>query len=115
MLFMEYPPSKRLKEYHHEAGPDPFSDDEDFTQDDFNEIDVIASQAVTGNIQSTAEKTLDPGSYLLGGVSKSEGRRTFALSSLPGPSSDVKIGKFKSGLKRNIASGKTRPILVGQK
>lgn len=113
MLLMEYPPSKRLKEYHHNAGPDPFSDDEDFTQDDFNEIDVIASQAITGNIQSTAGKTPDPESFL-GGRSKPEGRRTFALSSIPGPSSDVEIGKFKSGLRRNITSGKTTLMSDGQ-
>ncbi|XP_063766420.1 ATR-interacting protein isoform X2 [Eleginops maclovinus] len=49
---MNCPPTKRLR------GPDvvtpmgfddPFGDDEDFTQDDFNEIDILASQAITSN------------------------------------------------------------------
>lgn len=114
MLLMEYPPSKWLKEYHHDAGPDPFSDDEDFTQDDFNEIDVLASQAITGNIKSTAGKTTDPVSCP--GHNKSEGRRTFALSSHPGPSnfnvSDVEVGKCKSGFRRNVTSGKLVSLAV---
>lgn len=115
MLLMEYPPKKRLKEYHNDAGPDPFSDDEDFTQDDFNEIDVLASQAITGNFHSTAGKTPIPISGP-GGHNKPEGRRTFALSSNPEPSnvSAGEIGKFKSGLRRNSTSGKFRPILFSQ-
>ncbi|KAL1007819.1 hypothetical protein UPYG_G00092080 [Umbra pygmaea] len=46
---MEYPPSKRLKGMA-SATPsnDTFGDDDDFTQDDLEEIDIIASQAVTG-------------------------------------------------------------------
>ncbi|XP_041946026.1 ATR-interacting protein [Alosa sapidissima] len=104
MLMMEYPPSKRLKEYHHDAGPDPFSDDEDFTQDDFNEIDVLASQAITGNIQSMVGKTPDPVSGSEG-HSKPEGRRTFALSSHPGPSRGVDTSKFRSSNGRNVISG----------
>ncbi|XP_062400706.1 ATR-interacting protein isoform X2 [Sardina pilchardus] len=102
MFMMEYPPSKRLKEYHHDAVPDPFSDDEDFTQDDFNEIDVIASQAVTGNIQTTIGKTPDP---VRGSGGHSQGRRTFALSSHPGPSRGVETNKFRNSNGRNVISG----------
>ncbi|XP_067095829.1 ATR-interacting protein isoform X2 [Osmerus mordax] len=47
---MEYPPSKRHKGFKQDAAfHDPFEDDEDFTQDDLNEIDIIASQAFTGD------------------------------------------------------------------
>ncbi|KAK6320793.1 hypothetical protein J4Q44_G00077690 [Coregonus suidteri] len=48
---MDYPPSKRLKRMSH-AAPcnDPFGDDDDFTQDDLEEIDIIASQAVNGEL-----------------------------------------------------------------
>ncbi|XP_039972449.1 ATR-interacting protein [Xiphias gladius] len=48
---MNCPPTKRLRRLNHEvatvvAFSDPFGDDEDFTQDDLDEIDVIASQAI---------------------------------------------------------------------
>ncbi|CAB1415460.1 unnamed protein product [Pleuronectes platessa] len=45
---MNCPPTKRLRSINHEvptAFDDPFGDDEDFTQDDLDEIDVLASQA----------------------------------------------------------------------
>ncbi|XP_056253933.1 ATR-interacting protein isoform X1 [Seriola aureovittata] len=49
---MNCPPTKRLRGLNHEvatavAFDDPFGDDEDFTQDDLDEIDDIASQAIT--------------------------------------------------------------------
>ncbi|XP_028261795.1 ATR-interacting protein isoform X2 [Parambassis ranga] len=49
---MNCPPTKRLRGLNQEvvtAGTfdDPFGDDEDFTQDDLDEIDTIASQAIT--------------------------------------------------------------------
>ncbi|XP_071349907.1 ATR-interacting protein isoform X2 [Trachinotus anak] len=49
---MNCPPTKRLRGLNHEvrtavALDDPFGDDEDFTQDDLDEIDIIASQANT--------------------------------------------------------------------
>lgn len=49
---MNCPPTKRLRGLNHDiatavAVDDPFGDDEDFTQDDLNEIDIIASQALT--------------------------------------------------------------------
>ncbi|XP_040888893.1 ATR-interacting protein isoform X2 [Toxotes jaculatrix] len=49
---MSCPPTKRLRGLNHEvataaAFDDPFGDDEDFTQDDLAEIDIIASQAIT--------------------------------------------------------------------
>lgn len=44
---MNCPPTKRQRRQtdHVPASDDPFGDDEDFTQDDLDEIDVIASQA----------------------------------------------------------------------
>ncbi|XP_076601444.1 ATR-interacting protein isoform X2 [Chaetodon auriga] len=49
---MNCPPTKRLRGLNHNvetamAFDDPFGDDDDFTQDDLNEIDIIASQAIT--------------------------------------------------------------------
>ncbi|XP_056130796.1 ATR-interacting protein [Lampris incognitus] len=47
---MDCPPTKRLKFQNKEAEAafdDPFGDEQDFTQDDLAEIDVIASQAVS--------------------------------------------------------------------
>lgn len=49
---MNCPPTKRLRGLNQDvvtavAFDDPFGDDEDFTQDDLDEIDIIASQAVT--------------------------------------------------------------------
>ncbi|XP_063071148.1 ATR-interacting protein isoform X2 [Engraulis encrasicolus] len=77
---MDYPPSKRSK-YGHNVDPDPFSDDEDFTQDDFNEIDLAASQVAT---TSAAVRAQDDSRAPWG---KPEGRKTFSLSSnRPGPS-----------------------------
>ncbi|XP_077082165.1 ATR-interacting protein isoform X1 [Siphateles boraxobius] len=53
---MDFPPSKRLKGHQVSAGPDPFDDDIDFTQDDLDQIDIIASQAVTGDVQNSGSK-----------------------------------------------------------
>ncbi|XP_028854246.1 ATR-interacting protein isoform X2 [Denticeps clupeoides] len=83
---MACPPSKRQKVLNHGTAPghDPFMDDDDFTQDDFDEIDVIASQAITGNPQASgARRTGSSSSSNSGEQSKppSGGRRTFALSS----------------------------------
>ena len=47
---MNCPPTKRLRGQDvvtAVAFDDPFGDDEDFTQDDFDEIDVLSSQAFT--------------------------------------------------------------------
>ncbi|XP_029358384.1 ATR-interacting protein isoform X2 [Echeneis naucrates] len=54
---MNFPPPKRLRGLNHEvatpmAFDDPFGDDEDFTQDDLDEIDIIASQAITAGTKS---------------------------------------------------------------
>ncbi|KAM6979755.1 ATR-interacting protein [Aplochiton taeniatus] len=46
---MNYPPSKRHKGLENQEADNTFGDDEDFTQDDLNEIDIIASQAFTGD------------------------------------------------------------------
>lgn len=49
---MNYPPTKRLRGLNQDVVTavgfdDPFGDDEDFTQDDLDEIDIIASQAIS--------------------------------------------------------------------
>ncbi|XP_041836386.1 ATR-interacting protein [Melanotaenia boesemani] len=49
---MNCPPTKRLRGLNQDvvtavAFDDPFGDDEEFTQDDLDEIDIIASQAIT--------------------------------------------------------------------
>lgn len=49
---MNCPPTKRLRGLNQDVAmavtfDDPFGDDEDFTQDDLDEIDIIASQAIT--------------------------------------------------------------------
>lgn len=49
---MNYPPTKRLRGLNQDiatgvAFDDPFGDDDSFTQDDLDEIDIIASQAFT--------------------------------------------------------------------
>ncbi|XP_030634118.1 ATR-interacting protein [Chanos chanos] len=80
---MEYPPSKRLKGFKHEAPPehDPFGDEE-FTQDDLDEIDIIASQAITGDVPAPGMNNsvgTCPGEQPKPAVH--EGRRTFSLGS----------------------------------
>ncbi|XP_020486286.2 ATR-interacting protein isoform X1 [Labrus bergylta] len=67
---MNYPPTKRLRGLNQDvvtAMPfdDPFGGDDDFTQDDLDEIDVIASQAVTstaasGHESKPATKPMEP-------------------------------------------------------
>uniref|UniRef100_A0A3B5M624 Uncharacterized protein n=1 Tax=Xiphophorus couchianus TaxID=32473 RepID=A0A3B5M624_9TELE len=52
LQLMNCPPTKRLKGLNQDvvtavASDDPFGDDEEFTQDDLDEIDIIASQAFT--------------------------------------------------------------------
>ncbi|XP_048038644.1 ATR-interacting protein isoform X4 [Megalobrama amblycephala] len=56
---MDFPPSKRLKGHQVSAGPDPFDDDIDFTQDDLDQIDIIASQAITGDVQNNGHSSKD--------------------------------------------------------
>lgn len=69
---MNCPPSKRLRGPNQdkaEAFDDPFGDDEDFTQDDLDEIDILSSQAaitaaipVLGSKRGTKPVELDNGS-----------------------------------------------------
>uniref|UniRef100_A0A096M8I1 ATR-interacting protein-like n=1 Tax=Poecilia formosa TaxID=48698 RepID=A0A096M8I1_POEFO len=59
------PPTKRLRGLNQDvvtavASDDPFGDDEEFTQDDFDEIDIIASQAFTSAV--AASKPNEPAS-----------------------------------------------------
>lgn len=61
---MNCPPTKRLRGLNQDvvtAAPfdDPFGDEEEFTQDDLDEIDIIASQAITSG---AAGMTSVPGS-----------------------------------------------------
>lgn len=54
---MNAPPTKRLRGLNQEVATakaldDPFGDDEYFTQDDLDEIDIIASQAITSAASS---------------------------------------------------------------
>ncbi|XP_036415142.1 ATR-interacting protein [Colossoma macropomum] len=92
---MEYPPSKRLKALQNDAPveKDPFGDDEDFTQDDLEEIDIIASQAITGDGQlASAKRTFGSISSYPGEQSKApvrEGRKTFSFGSNSPSSSTV--------------------------
>ncbi|XP_007547107.1 ATR-interacting protein-like [Poecilia formosa] len=62
---MNCPPTKRLRGLNQDvvtavASDDPFGDDEEFTQDDFDEIDIIASQAFTSAV--AASKPNEPAS-----------------------------------------------------
>ncbi|XP_038839856.1 ATR-interacting protein [Salvelinus namaycush] len=58
---MAYPPRKRLKVLS-PAAPcnDPFGGDDDFTQDDLEEIDIIASQAVNGDLAGPGPSSIGP-------------------------------------------------------
>ncbi|MEQ2178835.1 hypothetical protein GOODEAATRI_018349 [Goodea atripinnis] len=58
---MNFPPAKRLRGLNQDvvtavALDDPFGDDEEFTQDDLDEIDVLASQAFTSAVPAPASK-----------------------------------------------------------
>ncbi|KAL7837596.1 hypothetical protein SRHO_G00273070 [Serrasalmus rhombeus] len=92
---MEYPPNKRLKGLQNDAPveKDPFGDDKDFTQDDLEEIDIIASQAITGNGQlASAKRTFGSISSYSGEQSKApvrEGRKTFSFGNNSPSSSSV--------------------------
>lgn len=83
LIVMDFPPSKRLKGHQVSAGPDPFDDDIDFTQDDLDQIDIIASQAVTGDVQNSGSKRAF-GSVFACADEQSKapvrsGRKTFAI------------------------------------
>lgn len=60
---MNCPPTKRLRVEAALAIDDPFADDEDFTQDDLDEIDIIASQAITSAnaVPGPGSKPVEPG------------------------------------------------------
>ncbi|XP_014885613.1 ATR-interacting protein-like [Poecilia latipinna] len=64
---MNCPPTKRLRGLNQDvvtavASDDPFGDDEEFTQDDFDEIDIIASQAFTSAVAASTPNEPAPGS-----------------------------------------------------
>uniref|UniRef100_A0A8D3E3L8 ATR-interacting protein n=1 Tax=Scophthalmus maximus TaxID=52904 RepID=A0A8D3E3L8_SCOMX len=88
---MNFPPTKRPRGLDHDvvmatsAFDDPFGDDEDFTQDDLDEIDIIASQAVTsaaagpgigsGRPSSLSRATTKPSRQNTSGFSSSSSSR----------------------------------------
>ncbi|XP_056304301.1 ATR-interacting protein isoform X2 [Danio aesculapii] len=80
---MDFPPSKRLKGPQVKTGPDPFDDDIDFTQDDLEQIDIIASQAISADVQnSSSKRSFDSVFACADEPSKApvrSGRKTFAL------------------------------------
>ncbi|XDV22573.1 hypothetical protein PO909_027443 [Leuciscus waleckii] len=81
---MDFPPSKRLKGHQVSEGPDPFDDDIDFTQDDLDQIDIIASQAVTGDVQNSGSKRTFGSVFACADEQskasvRSSGRKTFAI------------------------------------
>ncbi|KAG9337051.1 hypothetical protein JZ751_029818 [Albula glossodonta] len=84
---MECPPSKRLKGLNYGAPctSDPFGDDGDFTQDDLEEIDIMASQAYTGDVGVAASKDTLGTAMHLPGVQSKEGRKTFTLDGRSNP------------------------------
>ncbi|XP_056614846.1 ATR-interacting protein isoform X2 [Triplophysa dalaica] len=83
LIEMELPPSKRLKGHQTSADPDPFDDDIDFTQDDLAQMDIIASQAITGDGQNSGSKRTYGSVYpVTDNQSKGparSGRKTFSL------------------------------------
>lgn len=117
---MNLPPTKRLRGLNTDiatamAFDDPFGDDEDFTQDDLDEIDVIASQAFTsaaasglGSKPGTRPTDLAGKSTWSAGQSKSVGRatanhsreNTFGLSSSVGGNAGIPgrepLGEFRA-------------------
>ncbi len=58
LVDMNFPPRKKLKGQQVPAEPDPFDDDIDFTQDDLEQIDIIASQAISGDGQNSGPKKM---------------------------------------------------------
>lgn len=81
---MAYPPSKRQRgiDSGDPAGTDAFGDDEDFTQDDLEEIDIIASQAITKDTQAASSKRSFASISVYSERNKApvrEGRKTFTL------------------------------------
>lgn len=80
---MACPPSKRLRGFHSRipVDRDSFGDDDDFTQDDLEEIDIIASQAIIQDAQPTHIKR--PFDSICGHPTDTnnvkEGRKTFAI------------------------------------
>ncbi|TSM44098.1 ATR-interacting protein [Bagarius yarrelli] len=78
---MAYPPSKRHRGSQNEDPADAFEDDEDFTQDDLEEIDIIASQAITKDAQAFSSKRsfTSISVYPEQKAPIREGRKTFAL------------------------------------
>ncbi|KAB5537081.1 hypothetical protein PHYPO_G00114740 [Pangasianodon hypophthalmus] len=103
---MEYPPSKRHRGLHNEdpAMTDDFGEDEDFTQDDLEEIDIIASQAITRDAQATSSKRSFASISVYPEQNKApvrEGRKTFAIGNSH-PSSSMCNNKEP---KRNDTAG----------
>ncbi|GAA6107952.1 ATR-interacting protein isoform X2 [Tachysurus ichikawai] len=103
---MAYPPSKRHRGSNSEdlPGTDTFGDEEDFTQDDLEEIDIIASQAITRDAQATSSKRGFASVAVYPEQNKApirEGRKTFTIGNSH-PGSGMSNSKEA---KRNDTSG----------
>ncbi|TRZ01602.1 hypothetical protein DNTS_022961 [Danionella cerebrum] len=77
---MDFPPSKRLKAQPVSTGTDPFDDDFDFTQEDLEQIDIIASQAISTAV-SNPKRSFDSvfGCMEETKAPQRSGRKTFAI------------------------------------
>ncbi|CAG5978236.1 unnamed protein product [Menidia menidia] len=97
---MNCPPTKRLRGLNQEvvttvAFNDPFGDDEEFTQDDLDEIDIIASQAIT-SAPGGAGVGSKPGAHL--------------CEAAPGSSWSSSTGQSKPG---KVTAGQIRESTFG--
>ncbi|KAI2650587.1 ATR-interacting protein [Labeo rohita] len=106
---MDLPPSKRLKGHQVTAEPDPFDDDIDFTQDELEQIDIIASQAVTRDGQSSGSKRAF-GSVFACADEQSKapvrsGRKTFAIGDSSSSSSSSSTINNKEAQRKDVLDG----------
>lgn len=118
---MNYPPTKRLRGLNQDiatgtAFDDPFGDDDSFTQDDLDEIDVIASQAFTTATSSGqgSKPVAKPVESSAGSVaqSRSSSRTTtnynrenkfgFSSSNSRGRPSRDPLGKFRARIHHRV-------------
>lgn len=92
---MNCPPTKRQRRLNDDAmtSDDPFGDDEDFTQDDLDEIDILASQAFPqGAPAGRDSKLASDGPHLLHTSSWSSGEGTPVTRPMASHSSENALG-----------------------
>ncbi|XP_076865479.1 ATR-interacting protein [Brachyhypopomus gauderio] len=111
---MEFPPSKRLKGSQNEEAlrKDPF-EDEDFTQDDLEEIDIIASQAITASTSKRTFEYISSYSREQHDATVRADRRTFSIgNNQPGGSNATcNLSRQSSGAFGNAEGRKDRDDL----